>query len=245
VKVALVTGAGRGIGAAVAEALAARGIVAVLAVRNPATAHGTAHAIEKAGGRALTVRCDVDEPHDAVTAVARVLDELGRLDIVVNNAGLIEPIGRIADTDPQAWAHTITTNLVGAYNMIHAALPAMLKGGGTVVNLSSGAAHTPREGWSAYCASKAGLAMLTRSLQHEYGEQDIAAYGVQPGLVDTPMQDTIRASGVNEISRVPKAELSPPSLSARVIAWLADTRPADLRGQDLKTMDPAIAGRVA
>jgi NAD(P)-dependent dehydrogenase (short-subunit alcohol dehydrogenase family) len=115
---------------------------------------------------------------------------------------------------------------------------------GAVVNLSTGAAHTPREGWSAYCSSKAALAMLTRCVAHEYGARGVAAYGFQPGLVDTAMQDRIRGSGMNEISRIPKEKLAPPSRSADVVAWLAATRPVDLVGQDLSINDEQLLARV-
>ena len=240
---ALVTGASRGIGAAVAIALAQRGIAPVLAVRNPPAAEGTAEAVRRLGVPCLALRCDVADPAAVRQAVAHTLEAWGRLDVVVNNAGQIDPIGHLGETDPEAWSQTISVNLVGAYNVIHAAMPALLQAQGTVVNLSTGAAHAPREGWSAYCSSKAGLAMLTRCLAHEYTGRGVAAYGLQPGLVDTEMQVRIRGSAMNEISRIPREDLAPPERSAAVVAWLADHRPSDLVGQDLTVNDASLIER--
>src|SRR5690606_21246900 len=149
----------------------------------------------------------------------------------VNNAGVIEPIGRIADTDAATWARLITVNLVGAFNGVHAVLP-RLAPGGAIVNISSGAASNPMEGWSAYCASKAGLAMLTRSIHDEYGDR-VRAYGFRPGVVDTAMQAEIRASKLNPVSQIPQSNLLKPEIPAAAVAWLLRHRPADLSGQEL------------
>jgi len=240
-RVALITGSSRGIGAATALALAGRGIATVLAVRNPDAARPVFDAVRRLGVACRIEPCDIAD-HAAVTAaVERVLGDWKRLDIVVNNAGQIEPIGHIGDTDPAQWSRSVTVNLVGAYNVIHACLPALLASpAGTVLNVSSGAAHAPREGWSAYCASKAGLYMLARSLGEEYAARGLAAYSLQPGVVDTDMQVRIRASGMNEISRIPRENLAAPELSAAVIAWLCDKRPAHHRGKDLSVRDEAL-----
>ena len=175
--------------------------------------------------------------------MARVLQAWGRLDIVINNAGQIEPQAPLAQTDPAQWAHAMQVNLVGPYNMIHAALPELLRRQGVVLNVSTGAAHTPRDGWSAYCTSKAGLYMLSRSVLNEYGKQGLSVYSLQPGLVDTAMQGLIRAQGVNEISRIPQEKLAAPGLSAGLIAWLADTLPQDLMGSDLSVNDAGLLER--
>jgi 3-oxoacyl-[acyl-carrier protein] reductase len=242
-RVAFVTGASRGIGAATALALAKRGIATVLAVRDPKSAESAARDVKALRVRCLVVRCDVADISSVRSAVAASLTEFGRLDIVVNNAGQVEPIGHIADTDPAVWASTIAVNLTGAYNVLHEALPSLVDSKGTVINLSTGAAHTPREGWSAYCSSKAALAMLTRCVAHEYGARGVVSFGLQPGLVDTGIQELIRGSGMNEISRIPQAQLAPPSRSAEVVAWLADAQPTDLAGQDLTVNDEKLIAR--
>ncbi len=232
-RIALVTGAARGIGAAVAIALARRGIVPILAARRPEAAASVLEEIRSLGIECDVHPCDVSNAQEVQALVATILGKRGRLDILVNNAGRIEPIGHIADTDSGEWANVISTNLLGPYYLMHAALPALVESQGVVLNLSSGAALTPREGWSAYCSSKAGLAMLTRCLVHEYGARGVRGYSFQPGFVDTGMQGSIRASGMNEVSRMPREKLAPPDLPAQVIAWLCDEKPEEFSGREL------------
>ena len=242
-RVALVTGAARGIGAAAVLALARRGFRPVLAVRNPNAARDTMSQLHALGATAHVVACDVSNTASTQQAVAETLRLAGRLDVLVNNAGQIDPIGPLADTDPDTWARAIDVNLVGCYRMARAAMAALLQSGaGCILNISTGAAHTPREGWSAYCSSKAGLAMLTRSLALEYPQ--VRTYGLQPGVVDTEMQVAIRASGINEISRIPREKLAQPERPAQFIAWLCATQPQDLVGQDLTVNDSALIARM-
>jgi NAD(P)-dependent dehydrogenase (short-subunit alcohol dehydrogenase family) len=244
-KVAFVTGAGRGIGAAIALALAKRGIVPVLAVRDPVAAAPIAAQVTALGVACPVVRCDVADEPSARRAVAEVLDTTGRLDIVVNNAATIEPIGLLGEVPPEQWVRAVAVNLSGPYFVIRAALPTFLaQGGGVVLNLSSGAALRPREGWSAYCSTKAALAMLSRSVSTEYGARGVRAYSFQPGMVDTDMQGRIRDSGLNEVSRVPRGDLLQPELPARIVAWLADAAPEDLTDRELSVRDAGLVARV-
>lgn len=244
--IAIVTGAARGIGAATAIALARRGVTPVLIVREPAAAAEVQHAIAAAGGTCEVIGADVTDLAAVRRAVALTVERHGRIDIAVNNAGVIDPIGALADTDPDAWARNVEVNLVGPYHVCHAVLPSMLaQGNGVIVNVSSGAAHAPREGWTAYCSAKAGLFMMTRGLALEYGERGVAVYGLQPGLIDTGMQASIRQSGINEISRVQRASLASPDRPASVIAWLCCDAPGDLRGLDLSMSDDGLRERAA
>ena len=242
-RVALVTGAARGIGAATAIALARRGIAPVLAVRDRAAAQPVVDEVSRLGVACRVETCDVAD-HAAVSAAVRhLLAAWGRLDIVVNNAGQIDPIGHVGDTDPAQWARAITVNLVGAYNVVHACLPALLASpSAAILNVSSGAAQAPREGWSAYCSSKAGLLMFTRALAEEYGPRGVAAFSLRPGVVDTDMQVRIRASGMNDVSRIPRADLAPPAYAAGIMAWLCDRRPPQHTGKELNANDAELAG---
>jgi 3-oxoacyl-[acyl-carrier protein] reductase len=240
-RTAIVTGAARGIGAATAMALAARGIAPALFVRDPGAAAGIADKVRARGVACRVESCDVADYGSVRAAVARTADAWGRLDAVINNAGQVEPMRFIADTDPAEWAHAYAANVIGAYHVVREALPLLLREGGAVVNLSTGAAHTPRDGWSAYCGSKAALAMFTRSIAKEYGDKGVFAYGLQAGLVDTEMQVSIRRAGINEISRIPREQLDAPERSANAIAWLAAERPAEFAGQDLHVSHPAFA----
>lgn len=233
-KTALITGAGRGIGAAAAHALARAGASVAVAARRLEDAESVAAAITAAGGAAVPTACDVRDFSSVQAAVAIAKREFGGVDILINNAGVIQPIARLMDSEPSAWLDAVETNLTGAYHAIRATLPGMLtRGGGVIVNLSSGAAFRPLEGWSAYCASKAGLAMLTRSLHEEYGSAGVRAIGFSPGLVDTDMQSAIRASGLNPVSGIARDALSNAAEPAAALAFLCGTGGAAYAGQEV------------
>lgn len=239
--VAVVTGAGRGIGHAICLALAAAGWRVVAAVRSaPADAPFVGHASIR------VATCDVADPAQVQALFAGVDAIEGRLDALVNNAGVIAPIGRIADTDPVAWARAQQVNLVGTYHCTRAALPRLVaRGGGTIVDISSGAAHRPLEGWSAYCASKAGMAMLTRAVHEEYGAQGVVAVGLRPGVVDTGMQGQIRASGLNPVSKLPRESLAAVDGPAAIVRALLQGAAARYAGQEIDVRDPEVAALAA
>ncbi len=244
-KVAIVTGASRGIGAAAAEALAAAGAAVMLVARNGALATEVAGKIAAAGGNVAAMACDVADYAAVEALVVATKQRFGRPDILINNAGVIEPIATIARSDPVAWANNVQINLVGAFNAVRAVLPGMLAaGGGTIVNVSSGAALRPLEGWSAYCAGKAGVAMLTRAITLEEGANGIRVFGFQPGTTDTDMQVLIRASGMNIISQIPRANLTPVAHPAKAIVYLCTPAADDLVGAEFSLRDEAFRKRI-
>jgi len=238
----LVTGASRGIGAATARAFAEAGASVLLAARSLDACRAEAEAIGEAGGRAEAIACDVADYAAVEATVARAVETFGGLDVVVDNAGVIEPIGRFSEVEPAEWARSIGINLVGAMHVARAAMPALADRGGTLITVSSGAAHRPLEGWSAYCAGKAGLAMLTRSIHAEEGAR-VRVFGLSPGVIDTEMQTTIRASGINPVSRLARSDLASPDDPARVMVWLAGPEAEDLRGQEVDVREPDIRRR--
>ncbi len=152
--------------------------------------------------------------------IDEIAGRLGRLDIVVNNAATIEPMATIADLDAEKFDLAMRVNVSGAAAVVQAAWP-HLEGHGRIVNLLSGAALRPLNGWAAYCSSKAALLMLTRAIDEEGKASGIRCFGIAPGLVDTAMQASIRAAGINEVSKIPQENLSDPAVSAGAIAWLA------------------------
>jgi 3-oxoacyl-[acyl-carrier protein] reductase len=241
-KIALVTGASRGLGEGAARALANDGAKVMLLARDGDLIQKVAREI---GGGAESQACDVSDYAAVGRAVAATRKRFGGLDILVNNAGVIEPISEIASSDPAVWARNIQINLTGAYNAQHAVLDGMMKaGGGTIINVSSGAAYRPLEGWSAYCASKAGLAMLTRSIALETKGRGIRIFGFSPGTIDTDMQVKIRASGMNMISQIPRANLSPVEHAVRGLLYLCDSASDDLIGEDASMRDEAFRQRI-
>jgi len=237
----VITGAGRGIGAAMARRLAAEGAGVALLARTASEIDAVAAGIAASGGRALAIPCDVADDASVVAAAQRIRKELGPVTALVNNAGIIGPIGHLGDTDPSEWMANIDVNLGGAFRMTRVLIADLLAAeAGVIVNVSSGAASRPLEGWSAYCTAKAGLAMMTRALNHEYGAAGLAVYGLRPGLVDTAMQAEIREAGIGPIAALPRTELMPPDNPAHLAAWLIGERPAEWRGDELDIRDPAV-----
>ncbi|MFP6749301.1 MAG: SDR family oxidoreductase [Alphaproteobacteria bacterium] len=243
-KAALVTGASRGIGAATALEFGKRGVGVVLAARSLAGIEAVAAEIREAGGGAEAVACDVSRYDDVLAAVARCQEAFGRLDILINNAGVIEPIGRLADSDPEQWGRATDINFKGVYHGLRAAIPVMVgQGGGVIVNLSSGAAVRAMEGWSQYCAAKAAVLSLTRSADLEYRDQGIRVVGLSPGTVATEMQILIKASGLNPISQLDPSAHAPADWPARAIAWLCTEDAAEFAGVDVSLRDDEIRRR--
>jgi NAD(P)-dependent dehydrogenase (short-subunit alcohol dehydrogenase family) len=244
-RAAIVTGASRGIGAATARELARHGAAVLLLARGSGACAAIAEEIASAGGRATAMACDVADHAALEAAVARAREAFGRLDILVNNAAVIEPIGPLAETDPEEWGRATDINLKGVYHGLRAAIPAMLAGGGgVVVNISSGAATRVLEGWSAYCATKAAVLQLTRSAWLEYGDRGIRTVGLSPGTVATDMQRTIKASGINPVSALDWSEHIPPERAARAVAWLCTSAASDLAGEDVSLRDPEMVRRM-
>ena len=241
-KIALVTGASRGLGEGAARALAKDGAAVMLLARDGDLAQKVAGEIVDAGGTAEALACDVSDYPSVERAVADTRQRLGGLDILINNAGVIEPIAEIAASDPAVWARNIQINLIGAYYVVRAVLDRMLQNGGTIINVSSGAAYRPLEGWSSYCAGKAGLAMLTRSLVLE--TTGVRIFGFSPGTIDTDMQVKIRASGLNQVSQIPRANLSPVEHAVRGLVYLCDGAADDLQGQDVSMRDEPFRKRI-
>ncbi len=135
----------------------------------------------------------------------------------------------------------IDINLKGVLHGMQAAIPLMrARGGGTIITVSSGAAQRPLEGWSAYCAAKAGAAMLTRAAHLEEAANGLRIFGLSPGTVATDMQIRIRASGINPVSRLDPAEHIPPDWPARALVWLCGPGAEDRRGEEISLRDPEV-----
>jgi NAD(P)-dependent dehydrogenase (short-subunit alcohol dehydrogenase family) len=183
---------------------------------------------------ATVLQLDVTRQADADAAIARVTAEAGRLDVLVNNAGVISPIGPLASLASDALAPAFAVNVTGVHRMVVAALPLLRASRGTIVNAGTGAATTPMEGWTAYCTSKAGVHMLTRLLALELGPDGIQSFFIGIPPTDTAMQAEIRAAGLNPISKIPQDQLVPTAVPASVMAFLCS---AEARGIDEVLLD--------
>ncbi len=237
----LITGASRGIGAEAATVFAGAGANVALLARGEDQIAEIAGSI---GDRALAIPCDVSRYWEVENAVAATVDTFGGLDIVIGNAGVIEPISHLATSDPDDWGKVIDINLKGVYNGMRAALPVMLAAGrGTILTVSSGAAHGPVEAWSHYCASKAGAAMLTRCVDKEYALAGIRAMGLSPGTVATQMQREIKASGINPVSQLDWDDHIPADWPAHALLWMCSADADDFIGQEVSLRDEGIRAR--
>jgi NAD(P)-dependent dehydrogenase (short-subunit alcohol dehydrogenase family) len=237
-KVALITGASAGIGAAAARELAGQGYAVLAMARSADKLQSLVDEIRESGGKADWYAGDVANLEDIRAAVDKSLSVFGRLDVLVNNAGLIDPIARIEYSDPQAWSHVVDVNLKGVYYGIHAALaPMKRQGGGTIINISSGAASGALEGWSHYCATKAAVLSLTKCVHKEEAENGIRMIGLSPGTVATEMQVQIKASGVNPVSQLDPNVHIPAQWVGQAIVFLCTPEADSYCGSDfsLKT----------
>jgi len=243
-KSVLITGASRGIGAAAAWAFAEAGAHVALAARSQAAIGTIAQEIADSGPRAIALPCDVAEFAQVADAVRATVQAFGRIDVLVNNAAVVDPIARLDAVDPDDWSTAIDINVKGVFHGIRAALPVMAAmGGGTILNIGSGAATSPQEGWSAYCASKAAVAMLTKCADHEGRGQGVRALALSPGTVATDMQKTIRDSGVNPVSRLDWSEHVPPAWPAQALLWMCSADADEFLGQQVSLRERAIRRR--
>lgn len=228
-KTIVITGASKGIGAATARVLAAKGARVVLAARSAGALQTLA---SETGG--LAVPCDVSD----FTQVQHLIDKAGTIDGLVNNAGLIAPISRLSDSDPYTWGKIVDVNVKGVYHGLRAALPDMIaRGHGTIINISSGAASSALEGWSHYCATKAAVLSLTRVADKEVRGAGVRVMGLSPGTVATDMQRAIAASGINPVSQLTWDAHIPANWVGQAIAMLMGPEGDNWCGQDftLKT----------
>ena len=232
-KTVIVTGASRGIGEATARHFAALGAHVVLAARDAARINSIAAELNGGDQSACAWPTDVADAAQMKSLIDATVAETGRMDLLVNNAGLIDPIARLGDSDPEEWGKIVDVNLKGVYHGLRYAVPVMVaQGGGTIVNISSGAATSALEAWSHYCATKAAVLSLTRVADREYRDQGIRVIGLSPGTVATRMQEQIRSSGINPVSQLDWSAHIPAEWVARSIEWLTTSAADAYRGTD-------------
>ena len=201
-KVALVTGGGRGIGAATAKLLAKEGAGVAVASRTREEVDAVAQEISVSGGRAIPVVMDVTDEDSISAGFEKVQAEFGPTTILINNAGTPGVPLPVAATEPDDWRRSFEVNVTGAFLCARQALPDMVsENWGRIINVSSAAARHPVAGMAAYSASKAALDQLTRVLAAEGDPYNIATIGVYPGVVDTRMQEDSRNFGVELVGK--------------------------------------------
>lgn len=235
-KVALVTGASRGIGRAVALKLSHMGAyVYINYVQNKAAAQETLWKVTDGGGEGRICRFDVSDFNESRTALKNIVDEKGRIDILINNAGISNDglIVRIKEDD---WNRIIDTNLKGVFNCCRATARYMIKQRrGRIVNITSIVAETGNAGQSHYAAAKAGIIGLTKSLAKELGSRNICVNAVAPGFIETDMTASL-SDGDRESVRnlIPLERLGTPEDVAGVVAFLVSEEASYITGQIIR-----------
>jgi NAD(P)-dependent dehydrogenase (short-subunit alcohol dehydrogenase family) len=235
-KVAFVTGAASGIGRATALAFAREGASVLVADVSEQGNEETARMIEKEGGRAIAVRCDVTQAKDVKAALAKTIEAFGRLDFAFNNAG-VEPkkLVATAELEEEEWNRIIDTNLRGVFLCMKHEIPLILKqGGGAIVNTSSGAGIIGIKGSPAYTAAKHGVIGLTRAAALDYAAQNIRVNVVCPGYIDTPMMSRYTGDTpegrAKVIAEEPVGRMGTPEEIAEAVIWLCSDAAAFMIG---------------
>jgi len=191
-KVAVITGASRGIGRAIALRLAGAGAKVVVSSRKLEGVQAVADEIKSAGGEALAVQAHVGRPDDVTALVAQTVETFGRVDVAVNNAATNPHFGPVLTADEGQWDKILDTNLTGVFRMCKAVAPQMEKqGGGKIINLASVAGLRPSSGMGVYSVSKAAVIMLTQVLATELGQANIQVNAIAPGVIKTRFRQVL------------------------------------------------------
>jgi len=238
-KAAIITGAGRGIGKAIALAFANEGADMLVASRTLSEVMATAEEARALGRHAVALEVDVSNLDDVERMVAQSLEEFGKLDILVNSAGIYGAIGPLVDNDPEKWVQTVRINLFGSFFCARAVLPFMIRQRrGKIINLSGGGASSPLPNFSAYAASKAAIVRLTETLAEEIKGFNIQVNAIAPGGVNTRLTDEILAAGAaageEMLARTRQQKETggvPPEKAAALAVFLASEESGGLSGR--------------
>lgn len=235
-KVAIVTGAGRGLGRAIARALADAGAGVVVAGRNTISLDGVVAEVKESGGQALAVRCDVTSETDVDNLVARTVATYGRVDVLVNNSGVVDTT-KLVDQEPAAWDRVVDTNLRGVYLTTRAVGRHLVaQGSGKVINIASNFALKGISHHASYSSSKAAVIAFTRSMAIEWARHDVQVNAIAPGYFETDINAELRADEEatrTVVARIPARRMGRPSELAPWALLLASEASDFMTGETL------------
>jgi NAD(P)-dependent dehydrogenase (short-subunit alcohol dehydrogenase family) len=238
-RIAVITGGGGGIGGAIATRLAGEGIRIIIVDYSQPNIDRRVSALNESGGSAVGLRADVSSQDDVSRVFVEIIKSYGKMDILVNAAGIQGPIGLVTDNSRGEWIRTIEINLIGTFLCIEAALPSMIKNRyGKIINFSGGGSTSPRSRFSAYAVSKTGVVRLTETLAEEMKPFRIDINAIAPGAVNTRMTEEVLQAGqkaagdeyAETIQRKNKGG-TPPTLAAELSAFLASSTSDGITGK--------------
>jgi len=231
-KVAIITGAGSGIGKAAAELMAKSGAKVVISDINEQHGNSAVEAIKQKGGDAFFVKADSSKPEDNEALVQQTIQHYGSPDIAVNNAGIGGPLAPTGEYPIDGWQKVIDINLSGVFYGLRYQIPAMLEKGGSIVNIASILGMAGTKGSPAYVAAKHGVVGLTKAAALEYADKNIRVNAIGPGYIKTPMvEDALGDEGMKAlVSLHPIGRLGEASEIAELILWLASPKASFVTG---------------
>ncbi len=230
-KVAIITGAGSGIGLAAAEAIVREGAKVVISDISEENGNRGVEAIKKSGGEAFFVRADSSKAEDNLSLVEQTLKKYGRLDIAVNNAGIGGPLAMTGEYPVDGWQKVIDINLSGVFYGMRYQIGAMLEKGGSIINVASILGHAGTKGSPAYVAAKHGVVGLTKATALEYADKKIRVNSIGPGYINTPLLDALDdATRQALVALHPIGRLGEANEVGELIAWLASDKASFVTG---------------
>ena len=231
-KVAIITGAGSGIGKATALLFAKEGAKIIVSDINETNGNSVVKEIRKDGGEAFYIKADSSKPEDNETLVKQTIEKYGALDIAVNNAGIGGPLGSTGEYPIEGWEKVIAINLSGVFYGLRYQIPAMLKNGGSIVNIASILGSTGTKFSPAYVAAKHGVVGLTKAAALEYADKNIRINSVGPGYIKTPLvENSLDKSALDALVGLhPIGRLGESSEIAELILWLASSKSSFVTG---------------
>ncbi len=232
-KVALVTGSSRGIGRAIAIELAKKGIdIVVNSNKSIDKGIETANEIKKLGRRTLYIQCDISNPEQVEKMIEKIINEFGRIDILINNAGIVMD-KKLENMDINRWKDVISVNLTGTFNCTKSVIKYMQKqGGGKIINISSIVGEIGNFGQSNYAASKGGVISFTKTVAKEYARNNITVNAIAPGFIKTKMIENIPKGVMQKIlDQIPLGRLGEPEEVAKLTCFLVSDNSGYITGQ--------------